>query len=103
MKEALLKAGYVVSPNNIHSLPGVLMYPGGPGIPCPNPGREVQVLDDRIRIFTTKLFGEPYTRKSYWDTETVYVLDSVPAFLNWCRCYGTVSEPGLPAFANAHD
>jgi hypothetical protein len=98
--EELLKKGYAVSPNNIHALPGKLMYASRAGLPAFPIGHEVQVESDRIRIFTLKFFGEQYSPRSYWDTVTVAVFDSVEAFLTSCP---SAAEPGLPAFSNCQD
>jgi hypothetical protein len=80
----LIAAGYFISPNNIHSLPGVLMYAGGPDRPCFPIGTEVQVLNDRIRVFSVKFFGKEYTRESFHDTVTVAVFDSAEKYLVAC-------------------
>lgn len=100
MVKAMVAAGYVVSPNNIYGLPGVLMYAGGPGIREFGDMLEVQVLSDRIRVFKSKLAGEAYGRCSYLDTITVAVFDSVAAFL---AAADKISEPGLPAYAQGWD
>ncbi len=81
----LYAAGFVVSPNNIHSLPGVIMYPGGNGVFPFLRAFDVQVTNDRIRVFSCKFFGEAHSRRSYWDTVTEAVFDTVPLFLTWCE------------------
>lgn len=88
LRQEMVAAGYVISPNNIHALPGVLMYPDGRGRFAVPEGHEVQVLHDRIRVFRTQFFGEHYSRKSYWDTITVAVFESVPDFRAWCEAGG---------------
>lgn len=93
----LFAAGYVQSPNNIYHLAGSIWYAGAGGIPQPAKMQEVQVDIDRIRVFSTKFFGEPYTRTSFWDTVTVAVFADVPSFLAWCEENGELSLPGLPA------
>lgn len=93
----MIKAGYVLSPNNIHSLPGHLMYAGGPGIWTVKNDVEIQVLHDRIRVFRQKFFGTQYSLLSYWDTITEAVFTSVEDLLKWCEQNGEISEPGQPA------
>jgi hypothetical protein len=92
---ALLAAGWQTCAT-IHHLDGVCMTPAGPGIPEPAHGCEVQVLHDRIRVFTCEFFGEAYSRCSFIDTVTVAVFDTAEAFFAWCRAEGTVSLPGTP-------
>jgi hypothetical protein len=79
----LFDKGWVVSPNNIHSLPGKLMYAGSGNIKGNKFGHETQVEEDRIRVFEIKYFGESHSKKSYIDTVTVAVFDSVDSFLAW--------------------
>ena len=102
MLQAMVQRGYQVG-NNVVGLRGHIMHPTAPGQPWVPPRHEVQVLDDRIRVFTTQFFGIPYTRASYLDTVTVQVFATIADFLNWCRTCGTPSEPGQPAFSNAWD
>lgn len=103
MVQAMVSAHYVISPNNIFGLPGHLMYAGGPGIWTVADDLEVQVLQDRIRVFKAKFFGTPYSRQSYWDTSTVAVFGDVPAFLKWCEANGKLSEPGIAAHPQNYD
>ena len=92
MKQDMLKNGYVCSPNNIHSLPGDIMYANGPGCPQYPSSHQVQVLPDRIRVFTNRFFGQDYSKNSYWDQVTVAVFDSVGAFITSCP---EVSKGGI--------
>lgn len=107
--------GWVRSPNNCLSLPSIhwqendpdrdaspVWYPGCGGIPCPIKG-EVQVKLDRIRVFETKLFGEPYTRCTHHDHVTLAVFDSVESFVEHCKTAGRLSEPGAPAYSAGGD
>lgn len=103
MIQEMQKRGYVVSPNNIFGLPGVLMYANGQGLWTVPDFMEIQVLNDRIRVFKTQRFGECYTRKTYLDTITVAVFDRVEDFFSWCETHGKRSEPALPAFAQGMD
>lgn len=92
--ESMLKAGYVVSPNNIYGLRGVLMYAGGPGIKEFSKDLGVEVLSDRIRVYKAKFFGESYSKRSNWDTETVAVFLSTEELL---AAAPNVSEGGSAA------
>ena len=75
-------------------------YTGASGIPSvPDYAHNVMVTDDRIRVYVERFFGEPYTRRSWRDTVTVAVFETVPAFLDWCREHGRPSEPGQSAFS----
>ena len=95
MQEQMAAIGYVLSPNNIHSLSGVIMYAGGPNVLEPKHKHQVQVLNDRIRIFETRLFGEPYTKQTYQDTVTIAVFTNTDDFKSWCRENGQISEGGI--------
>lgn len=94
MRSELIKVGFCVSPNNIHALPGCLVYASGPGVWTVPNFQEIQVLEDRIRVFRPSFFGDQYSKRSYWDTVTVAVFDNVPDFMAWCQEHGKVSEPG---------
>lgn len=100
---SMVKAGYVVSPNNIHGLPGCLMYAGGPGIWTVNDDLEIQVKHDRIRVFRTQFFGERYSPRSFHDTVTVAVFLAVEELLEWCAQNGKISEPGIAAYPGNWD
>jgi hypothetical protein len=110
IEREMRQAGYVRSPNNIFSLPSLhqdgsspVWYAGHPGLLQPKYPQEIQVCSDRIRIFEPVFFGEAYSRRSFYDTKTIAVLTSIPELIDWCHEHGVVSEPGLPAFANAWD
>lgn len=100
IQRAMVDAGYCVSVNNIHGLPGVIMYAAGPGVPEFPKHLEVQVTNDRIRVFSSKLVGESYSRNTYWDTITEHVFSDVQAFLSAAPC---ISEPGQPAYSCGWD
>ena len=103
MVNEMQQRGYCVSPNNIYSLPGVLMYANGEGLWTVQDCHEIQVLPDRIRVFFQKLFGEAYSRRTHLDTVTVAVFDKVDDFFTWCEQYGKRSEPALPPYAQGMD
>lgn len=104
MAQGMIDLGYAVRSGDVHMLPGLIMSPAGPGIPEPLDGQYVQVLHDRIRVYEAEFVGEPYTPRSYYDTRTVAMFDSVAAFEEWCRAHGQRSERGQPAFAQGmHD
>lgn len=67
------------------------VYPGGPGLPAYPPGHYVQAEEDRIRVYTRHLFGEPYTKRTWHDEVTVAVFLSVEEFFAACP---VKSEPG---------
>jgi hypothetical protein len=102
LERELFAAHWVKSPNNIHSLPGSLWYASGPNIKAMPTDLEALVQRDRIRIFRMKFFGEPYTRRSFWDTITVEVFDNVTDFLAWVEKNG-IYNSALPAGANVWD
>ena len=94
-KQELLAAGWVKSPNNIHSLPEIekgggspVWYPGIVCMPCPNPGEDVQVCDDRLRVFKLEFFGVSYSKRSFLDTVTVAVFVTVAELLAYCKSTG---------------
>lgn len=103
MIKRMVSNGYVISPNNIHGLPGVLMYPAGQGIWTVQDHQEIQVLPDRIRVFSQHLFGEAYSRRSYFDTVTEAVFDNCSEFFTWCERHGKLSDPALPSYAQGMD
>lgn len=82
----LLAKGYQLGHNDGE------VIPAGPGVPCFPAGHRVKVTDDRIRVYTGKLFGEAYTKRSWWDQVTVAVFDSVESYLGACP---TKSEGGI--------
>lgn len=92
---ALLARGYVISPNNIHSLCGTQMYAGSGSLPAPPVGEQVQVLSDRIRVYRSQFFGDQGTRRSFWDQVTVQVFDSAEAFFDFYEKAGSVSAAGV--------
>lgn len=79
--------GYVRDPNNKEC-----WYPGSGGIPAFDSSHTVQVTHDRIRVFTKKLFGEQYTKRTWQDEVTVAVFTTVEEFVAGCP---SVSEPGI--------
>lgn len=93
LRKAMVKAGYCVSPNNIYGLPGVIMYPAGPLVRCPERLLEIQV-DKTIRVFRQEGSGEPYTKDFKWSLKTVAEFTDIVSFLAWCPC---ISEGGQPA------
>ena len=98
--QAMLDAHWVISPNNIHGVKGELMYPSYQKMKRPPVMHEVQVLHDRVRVFKTILRGEPYTKRSWHDLETVGLFASVDEFLAWCEEHG---EEGPPPGPNVWD
>jgi hypothetical protein len=89
MRNELVKAGYVCSPNNIWSVPGVGMYPSGPGIlRLPDLTHEVWVSDRGLDV--RNIFG---IGQAYFQTPT--------EFLAWLEIHGVPSEGGLPPYANS--
>lgn len=101
----MLAIGYVRSPNNVDGLASAhhrgplagispIWYPGTAGLPCPKPGLRVQVAEDRIRVYSVKLFGEAYTKRTWTDTTTIAVFESVADFVAYCKAEGGISEPG---------
>lgn len=103
--------GFVRSPNNIHALPSVhwldkdplkgaspIWYAGSMDIWEPGDGIEIQVQSDRIRLFALKFFGEPFSKRSCYDTVTIAVFETVEQFQDWCKVNGRLSLPGLPAY-----
>ena len=94
LETELLAAGWVKSPNNIYEAYGSIWYVAGPNVKCPPYPQQTLVQSDRIRVFTTKLFGEPYTRRSFIDTITVAVFDNTKDFLTWVDEVGEYKPPG---------
>ena len=94
--QAMLDAHWVISPNNIHSERGTLMYPAGRQLKRPPVMHEVQVLEDRIRVFKPVFRGEHYSKRSWWDTETVNLFVSPDEFLAWCEENGEIGPPPGP-------
>lgn len=103
LAEQMRECGYCVSPNNIHGLQGKLYYAAGPGLAEPVSGQEIQVTEDRIRVFKAVFFGEQYSRRSFWDTVTVAIFLTAEELVAWCKKNGTVSQPGLPGFITGFD
>lgn len=102
MEQRMLEAGYVRDPNNVNSLPGSLWYSGAPNVKgCPA-GKYIQVLHDRIRIFTQEFFGEWYTKRSYIDTVTVEVFETFEQFAKWMAENGKNAH-ATTAFSNVMD
>jgi len=93
----LLDLGWVRSPNNIHNLQGSLWYAGAPNIKGAPVLHEVQICEDRIRVFTTKFFGLAYSARSWNDHVTVEVFDSVSQFIEWINDHGIYREAGTDA------
>lgn len=97
-EKVLIKNGWFRSPNNIHGLQELtngyspIWYPGSLGMFKPPKGAEIQVCYDRIRAFTTKHFGKPYSRESYTDTVTVAVFENAESMIEWCRDGGEKVE-----------
>ncbi len=79
LEAAILAAGYVRDPNS-----ALGWYTGGPFVPCFPSNLSVEVHHDRIRVFRKVFFGESYSRRSFWDTVTVAVFDSVESFIAAC-------------------
>lgn len=78
LETAINKAGYVRGNDPFE------WYAGGPGVPEFPSGHNVQVHNDRIRVYTVKLFGTPYTKRTWWDQHTVAVFLTVEEFLAAC-------------------
>jgi len=104
LEEALHRAGYARSPNNIHSLPGSLWYAGGPGLPEPKGIMDELLVgnDGSLQIVQSKFEGVPYVCGKYVH-KTIASFDSVPGMIEWLKVNGKVSKPGLPAFSNSWD
>jgi len=81
LQKELKENNYVVDINNIQHLSGILMYEGN----GKSKGINIQVEHDRIRIFDVHFFGEPCTKKSWYDTITTAVFDNVIDFLNYIK------------------
>ena len=96
LESDLQAAGWVKSPNNIHSLPGSLWYAGSGNIKSLPGAQEAQVTSDRIRVFYAEFFGTHYSKCSYWDTRTVAVFDNATDFLAWVNQVGQYKQ-SLPA------
>ncbi len=87
MFEKMRKAGYVEDPNQIYPDANV-WYAGSSGMLDVPTNYRIDVRHDRIRVFEIRFFGEAYTRRSYIDTVTIAVFDSVSAFLKWLQDNG---------------
>lgn len=87
LEAAILAAHYTRDPNS-----RLGWYANGPGVPCFPSNLEVEVHHDRIRVFRKVLFGEAYTRRTFWDTVTVAVFVTVEEFIAACP---TKSEGGV--------
>ena len=97
LQRDMVSVGYVVSPNNIHSLPGVVMYTGGPCVLAPKRDCQIQVDDKTIRVFRVARFvGEPYEKGGKWEIEPVVSFTDATDFIEWCKVNGQVSEGGQP-------
>lgn len=72
------------------------MYPGSGNLPCFPIGHDVQILNDRIRVFTSKLFGEAYSKRSFQDQITVAVFDSVELFVLSCTKLSEFGSSHIP-------
>lgn len=93
LQQALFRAGYVVSPNNIFGVEGCIMYPAGPGVRCPQNQRLVwiQATETTIRVL-----GYPLTNTTNKPPELVTFgeFHDIESYLAWCS---EISEPGQPA------
>ncbi len=88
LHDRMVKAGYVVSPNDI-DLTGKTWYPGGPGI------YDAPEFEDRI-VETNS--GEIRIIRGYFEKrEDVAAFGSFGSFLEWVRVNGRMSEGGQPA------
>jgi hypothetical protein len=96
-QQQLLSAGYVKSPNNIHSLPGDGWYASGPGKVTVKFGEEIRLVSGKLQIWTTKYYQRP-------DNTFIFPISGIVAepanlgdMLMYCAQNGRISEPGLPA------
>ena len=92
---AMVKAGYVVSPNNIWGRGGVGMYPSGPGIMQAPQCIETRVYPDGSQ-YAVELWHD-------WRDECHGKFATVDDYLAWVAENGRESLPGLPAFSNSWD
>lgn len=94
-------AGFVVSPNNVWSQPGVAMYAGSPGIMTWKDSglkADIQVTDKSIYVFKPV-----YDDGKFQGLRQLGVFDTAAEFLAHVAAHGVPSEPGLPAFSNSWD
>lgn len=98
--QAMVNAGYCVSPNNIYSLPGCIMYAAGPGIMEPV---KATLLDINVHDNGVSLVYSRWNDGKFVGLETTESFASVAEYLAWVAENGKPSEPGLPAFYNSWD
>ena len=93
--DAALKARYVASPNNVHSLPGQGWYPGCGGVPC-WPWGEVRIeppvsspripQDNWPVAVYVNTYGGGIALAKRFETWDIY--------MGFAERYGRLSEPG---------
>jgi len=90
-RDDMLKAGYVVSPNDCFRIPGMRMYPSGPGLPEYAGLVDVYVERDTITV---------YEARGLYEIKPIASYGSAEEFFAGCTA---VSGPGLPVFSNSWD
>lgn len=89
---SLLPKGYCISPNNICGCPGVMIYPAGGGVPEPR-----WPLDVNLRPDGEIVIGQVQARPGSLTFEPEHYCKDAEAFLEHCRRFGKISEPGIAA------
>lgn len=101
---AAVHAGYQVSPNNIHRLPGVELFPSGPGVLEMPYGFSVHAEPDRYVV--RRQVVTPLDRDStvvVFTHPEVEAFTEFPALLTYLQAHGKPSLGGMPGFSNAWD
>lgn len=94
----LLKKGYVVSPNNIHSFPGRGWYAGRPNLPeLELPFlTELRCVDNQLVIYTKRYYNLGKASIGVYSISGEFKrYNTIEQYFQDCN---KVSSPGLPAF-----
>lgn len=94
--EIMLSAGFVKSPNNIHSLPGDEWYACGPGKVTVKIGEELRVIDGKVSIWTTKYYDRPDGSGFMFHISGIVAeFEGLDKLLEHCSVHGRISTGGI--------
>ena len=99
--ETMRNAGYVASPNNIWSQPGITMYAGAPGIPTWRDSgirADIQVTADGVYVFKPR-----FAEGRFMHLEVLAKFSTATEYLQHVALHGMPAPAGLPAFSNSWD
>lgn len=96
----MVEAGYCISPNNIWSLPGVVMYAAGPGVMEP---LNTCLMDINVSAEGVALVVSRWRDGKFVGLDRVNEFPDARAYLEWVAIHGKKSLPGLPPYSNSWD